>query len=140
MVEGTMVILRISLSSQILPSIKLSTLVILLFALTNVFHGVCWTQVENVECLEGDHIKFDFLGKDSIRYEVVVHPKVHQLVKKFCQQNSAKKREQPATHVLLVTAAVLGTLDVCMRHVQVLRVVLFQPWLCSAAGESWLMT
>lgn len=73
-------------------------------------------QVENVECLEGDHIKFDFLGKDSIRYEneVVVHPKVHQLVKKFCQQNSAKKREQTATHLLLVNAAVLGTLELCM--------------------------
>ena len=52
-------------------------------------------QVENVECLEGDHIKFDFLGKDSIRYEneVVVHPKVHALVKKFCQQTSDKKGE-----------------------------------------------
>ena len=42
-----------------------------------------------------DHIKFDFLGKDSIRYEneVVVHPKVYQLVKKFCQQFANKKRE-----------------------------------------------
>jgi len=26
-------------------------------------------QVENVECLPDNHIKFDFLGKDSIRYE-----------------------------------------------------------------------
>ena len=54
-------------------------------------------QVENVECLEDDHIKFDFLGKDSIRYEneVVVHPKVHALVKKFCQQTSDKKGELP---------------------------------------------
>ena len=77
-------------------------------------------QVENVECLEGDHIKFDFLGKDSIRYEneVVVHPKVHQLVKKFCQQNSAKKREQPATQLLHVTVAVLGTLEVCMASAE----------------------
>lgn len=40
-----------------------------------------------------DHIKFDFLGKDSIRYEneVVVHPKVYQLIKKFCQQFADKK-------------------------------------------------
>ena len=29
-------------------------------------------QAENVEMVEGDKIKFDFLGKDSIRYENVV--------------------------------------------------------------------
>ena len=55
---------------------------------------MCW-QVENVECMPGDHIKFDFLGKDSIRYEneVVVNPKVYQLIKKFCQQFANKKRK-----------------------------------------------
>ena len=65
--------------------------------------------MENVECLEGDHIKFDFLGKDSIRYEneVVVHPKVHQLVKKFCQQTSDKKCEQSPASIILADAAVL---------------------------------
>ena len=54
-----------------------------------------WWQVENVECMPDDHIKFDFLGKDSIRYEneVVVHPKVYQLIKKFCQQFANKKGE-----------------------------------------------
>ena len=44
-----------------------------------------------------DHLKFDFLGKDSIRYEneVVVHPKVYQLIKKFCQQFANKKGNSP---------------------------------------------
>ena len=44
-------------------------------------------QVENVECLAHNHIKFDFLGKDSIRYEneVAVEPRVWQLVKQFCR-------------------------------------------------------
>lgn len=53
-------------------------------------------QVENVECLPGDHIKFDFLGKDSIRYEneVVVHPKVYALIQKFCQQSSTSKKRE----------------------------------------------
>lgn len=55
----------------------------------------CVWQVENVECMAGDHIKFDFLGKDSIRYEneVVVHPKVHKLIEKFCRQTSDNKGE-----------------------------------------------
>ena len=45
--------------------------------------------------MAGDHIKFDFLGKDSIRYEneVVVHPKVHKLIEKFCRQTSDNKGE-----------------------------------------------
>ncbi|KAL3133760.1 DNA topoisomerase 1 [Trebouxia sp. C0010 RCD-2024] len=57
--------------------------------------GCCTLKVENVECMPGDHIKFDFLGKDSIRYEneVVVNPKVYQLIKKFCQQFANKKRK-----------------------------------------------
>lgn len=29
-------------------------------------------QVENVECIEPNHIRFDFLGKDSMRYENTV--------------------------------------------------------------------
>lgn len=46
-----------------------------------------FVQVENVEVLEDNHIKFDFLGKDSIRYEneVAVHPKIHSLVRAFCK-------------------------------------------------------
>ena len=46
--------------------------------------------------MPNDHIRFDFLGKDSIRYEneVVVHPKVYQLVKKFCHQFDNKKRKR----------------------------------------------
>ena len=50
-------------------------------------------QVENVEVLEDNHIKFDFLGKDSIRYEneVAVHPKVHSLVRQFCKTTKDNK-------------------------------------------------
>ncbi len=61
--------------------------------------GCCLVQVENVECMPGDHIKFDFLGKDSIRYEneVVVHPKVYALIQKFCQHSANNKRKGPCT-------------------------------------------
>jgi len=52
-------------------------------------------QVENVECMEepANHLKFDFLGKDSIRYEneVEVEEKVWQLVKRFCRKNADGK-------------------------------------------------
>lgn len=48
-----------------------------------------------MECLEDSHIRFDFLGKDSIRYEneVAVHPRVHALVKEFCARNGDGARE-----------------------------------------------
>lgn len=61
--------------------------------------SVVFVQVENVECMPGDHIKFDFLGKDSIRYEneVVVHPKVYALIQKFCQHSANNKRKGPCT-------------------------------------------
>ena len=41
------------------------------------------------------HIKFDFLGKDSIRYEneVQVHPRVYELVKEFCRKDEKGSRE-----------------------------------------------
>ena len=42
-------------------------------------------QVSNVECLEGDHIKFD--------YEVKAHPKVWRLVEKFCRKDGGNKGE-----------------------------------------------
>lgn len=44
-------------------------------------------QVGNVECVEPDHIRFDFLGKDSMRYEneVAVDKKVFKLMQKFCK-------------------------------------------------------
>lgn len=59
--------------------------------------GCCTLKVENVECMPGDHIKFDFLGKDSIRYEneVVVHPKVYALIQKFCHHSANNKPKKP---------------------------------------------
>eukprot|EP00891_Asterochloris_glomerata_P001684 jgi/Astpho2/1684/Aster-04112 len=58
--------------------------------------GCCNLKVSNVECLEGDHIKFDFLGKDSIRYEneVKAHPKVWRLVEKFCRKDGGNKDKE----------------------------------------------
>ena len=46
-----------------------------------------------------NHIRFDFLGKDSIRYEneVAVHPRVHALVKEFCKNDSNGKRAPSVT-------------------------------------------
>ncbi len=42
-------------------------------------------QLDNVELIEPETIRFDFLGKDSIRYEneVKVERKVFELVKEF---------------------------------------------------------
>ena len=58
--------------------------------------------------MEDCHIKFDFLGKDSIRYEneVQVHPRVHELVREFCRKDSKGARERTSplsskTHPLL---------------------------------------
>ena len=74
-------------------------------------------QVENVECMDDDHIKFDFLGKDSIRYEneVVVHPKVYQLVAKFCKQDGNKKGELQllALSILCFPCAILDVSAGC---------------------------
>ena len=64
--------------------------------------------------MEDCHIKFDFLGKDSIRYEneVQVHPRVHELVREFCRKDSKGNRERPTrlccftcTHRLNATGA-----------------------------------
>ena len=50
-----------------------------------------------MECIEPDHIKFDFLGKDSIRYEntVQVHRQVFSLVKQFCERDESNKSAPP---------------------------------------------
>jgi hypothetical protein len=56
------------------------------------------TQVENVEMLDNNQIKFDFLGKDSIRYENVVdvEPEVWKNMKDFKakDRNGAKKKPE----------------------------------------------
>ncbi len=53
--------------------------------------------MENVEVMGDNHIRFDFLGKDSIRYEnvVAVHPTVHALVKDFCRHRGDGTRARP---------------------------------------------
>jgi DNA topoisomerase-1 len=50
-------------------------------------------QVENVECIPPNHLKFDFLGKDSIRYEntVDVDQRVYRNVGQFMRVNAAGK-------------------------------------------------
>ncbi|CAN7038919.1 unnamed protein product [Brassica rapa subsp. trilocularis] len=47
--------------------------------------GCCTLKVGNVECIPPNQIKFDFLGKDSIRYEntVVVEPLVYKAIGQF---------------------------------------------------------
>ena len=54
-------------------------------------------QVENVECIAPDHIKFDFLGKDSIRYEnqVKVEDKVFKNVQLFMRETAGGGSECP---------------------------------------------
>jgi DNA topoisomerase I len=55
-----------------------------------------YMQAENVEMQDDNHIKFDFLGKDSIKYEntVKVAPEVWQNMKAFkrSDQNGNHKR------------------------------------------------
>ncbi|CAL5221032.1 g3151 [Coccomyxa viridis] len=59
--------------------------------------GCCTLKVENVDCMEDNHIKFDFLGKDSIRYEneVQVNQRVYELVQEFCRKDEKGKRKKP---------------------------------------------
>ncbi len=69
-----------------------------LFAMRHFRVTVCTvSQVENVDCMEDNHIKFDFLGKDSIRYEneVQVNQRVYELVQEFCRKDAQGKRESP---------------------------------------------
>ncbi|KAG8344007.1 putative Eukaryotic DNA topoisomerase I DNA binding Eukaryotic DNA topoisomerase I catalytic core [Trypanosoma vivax] len=52
--------------------------------------GCCSLRVEHIELKPGNVVKFDFLGKDSIRYEneAVVETKVYELLQRF----TARKR------------------------------------------------
>ena len=55
-----------------------------------------WEQVGNVECVGEDHIRFDFLGKDSMRYEneVAVHSTVFSLMQAFCRGGPCAAKQQ----------------------------------------------
>ncbi len=55
------------------------------------------SQVENVEVMPPNNIKFDFLGKDSIRYEntVEVERKVYDAVKQFIRMDAKGKKKAP---------------------------------------------
>lgn len=59
------------------------------YAMSIAWQGtlVCFGQVGNVECVKPDRIKFDFLGKDSMRYEneTAVDLRVFKLMAKFCE-------------------------------------------------------
>ncbi|GBF98695.1 DNA topoisomerase-like [Raphidocelis subcapitata] len=59
--------------------------------------GCCTLKVENVECIPPNHIKFDFLGKDSIRYEntVEVEVAVYRAVEQFLRCDERGKRKAP---------------------------------------------
>ena len=55
--------------------------------------------------MEDNHIKFDFLGKDSIRYEneVQVNQRVYELVQEFCRKDGQGKRESPVPSTINVS-------------------------------------
>jgi len=59
--------------------------------------GCCTLKVENVECIPPNHLKFDFLGKDSIRYEntVDVDRRVYKNVEQFMRVNEKGKKKVP---------------------------------------------
>lgn len=52
-------------------------------------------QVENIEIMGDNKVKFDFLGKDSIRYEniVEVDPRVYKNLEKFKRIDHTGKRK-----------------------------------------------
>lgn len=52
--------------------------------------GCCSLRVEHLTLLDNNKVKFDFLGKDSIRYvnEVEVLPVVHSLLHRFLRKKS----------------------------------------------------
>jgi DNA topoisomerase I len=58
--------------------------------------GCCTLKVENVEMVPPSSIKFDFLGKDSIRYEntVEVEPLVYKNVEQFARVDRRGKRKE----------------------------------------------
>ena len=66
--------------------------------------GCCTLKVENVECVPPTHVKFDFLGKDSIRYEntVEVDARVFANIQLF-KREDAKGRRKAAGEQLFET-------------------------------------
>lgn len=59
--------------------------------------GCCNLKAENVECLPPCSLRFDFLGKDSIRYEntVQVLPQVYKNVEDFTLVDNEGRRKKP---------------------------------------------
>ena len=59
--------------------------------------GCCNLKAENVQCLPPCSLKFDFLGKDSIRYEntVEVLPQVYKNVEDFVLVDNEGRRKKP---------------------------------------------
>ena len=80
-----------------------------------------------MECLANNHIKFDFLGKDSIRYEneVAVEPRVWQLVKQFCRGD----KKAGARRAGLTCADMLPVTVICTP---------LEPWVSSSQhSRAW---
>lgn len=74
--------------------------------------GACaraFLQVENVEVVPPNHIKFDFLGKDSIRYEntVAVEAPVYKAVEAFTRTDARGKSKKCST-LLVIHARLLS--------------------------------
>lgn len=60
--------------------------------------GCCTLKCENVECVPPHSIKFDFLGKDSIRYEnvVEVEEKVYHNIAAFMKTDGRGRAKTPS--------------------------------------------
>jgi DNA topoisomerase-1 len=59
--------------------------------------GCCTLKVENVACVPPSQLKFDFLGKDSIKYEntVDVDERVYKAVETFLRVDERGRRKGP---------------------------------------------
>eukprot|EP00955_Chlamydomonas_euryale_P086184 364197-Chlamydomonas_euryale.AAC.28 len=65
----------------------------------SISNSVCvhHAQCNNIDLVPPNFLKFDFLGKDSIRYEntVEVHEKVYAAVEKFRKMDQHGKKKEP---------------------------------------------
>ncbi|KEG15324.1 DNA topoisomerase IB, large subunit [Trypanosoma grayi] len=94
--------------------------------------GCCSLRVEHIELKPGHVVKFDFLGKDSIRYEneAVVLPQVYELLRRF-----TKGKKQHHDIFDLITPAVLN--DHLKSFMSDLSAKVFRTYNASITLDRW---
>ncbi|RNF20758.1 DNA topoisomerase IB, large subunit [Trypanosoma conorhini] len=94
--------------------------------------GCCSLRVEHIELKPGNVVKFDFLGKDSIRYEneAVVLPAVYELLRRFI------KGKKPSTDIFdMITPTALN--DHLKSFMSGLSAKVFRTYNASITLDRW---